>query len=113
MPDGRRTRTPTLTAVSDAAPTRRVWTLTEVEALGVTTDVVTAGQILGLSRNNAYTLVRRGDFPVPIIKAGSRYRIPVAALLAVLQPAVLQPAVTPPAGGDDASDRHEPAQPGI
>ena len=60
-------------------------------ALGTTTGVVTAGQILGMSRNTAYALARHGTFPVPIIKVGTRYRVPVAAILAALQPATANP----------------------
>lgn len=78
MTDRRRTRTPRLHPPQ--AP--RVWTVPEIHALGVTTDVVTAGQILGLSRATAYTLARQGRFPVPVIKAGAQYRVPVAGLVA-------------------------------
>ncbi len=88
MTDRRRTRTPAQSSAAPPATVRRVWSLQEVQALGVTTDVVTAGQILGLSRNSAYTLARRGMFPVPVIKAGTRYRIPIAALVAALRPHV-------------------------
>ena len=105
MTDRRRTRTPAQPAVAPPATARQVWSLQEVQALGATTDVVTAGQILGLSRNSAYTLARRGRFPVPVIKAGTRYRIPVAALLTALHPHAGAPAGThrddaePPASG--------------
>ncbi|MEV0811087.1 helix-turn-helix domain-containing protein [Micromonospora sp. NPDC050200] len=102
MSDRRRTRTPSLsTAPAEPATTRR-WTEADVRALGVTTDVVTAGQILGLSRNTAYRLARTGAFPVPVIQAGHQYRIPVAGLLAALQ---LGP-TTPVA---DGGDPHPPA----
>jgi hypothetical protein len=50
----------------------------------VVTDIVTAGAILGLSRSVAYDLAARGVFPVPVIRAGTRYRVPVAAMLTVL-----------------------------
>lgn len=81
MPDRRRTRTPTRPPTDAAAAPRPVWTPEQVRALGVTTDVVTAGQILGLSRNSAYRLARTGTFPVPVLRAGAQYRVPVAALL--------------------------------
>jgi predicted DNA-binding transcriptional regulator AlpA len=84
MPDRRRTRTPRRCD----APARRSWTIEDICALGATTDVVTAGQILGISRNTAYALARRGTFPTPIIKAGTRYRVPVPAILTALQSAV-------------------------
>ena len=83
MSDRRRTRTPRRPETMEA----RRWTLPEITALGVTTDVVTAGQILGMSRNTAYAHARCGTFPIPVIKAGRQYRVAVAALLAVLQPA--------------------------
>lgn len=83
MSDRRRTRIPRRPETGEV----RRWTLPEVTALGVTTDVVTAGQILGMSRNTAYAHARSGTFPVPVIKAGRQYRVAVAALLSVLQPA--------------------------
>lgn len=80
MGDHRRTRTPQRRHDEPCT-----WTVQDVRALGLTTDVVTAGRILGLSRNVAYALVRRGEFPLPVIKAGSQYRVPVAAILSALQ----------------------------
>jgi hypothetical protein len=47
----------------------------------VTTDVPTAGQILGISRSHAYELARRGEFPVPVLRIGSRLRVATAHLL--------------------------------
>ena len=79
MADHRRTRTP-----KKRHDEPRTWTVQDVRALGVTTDVVTAGRVLGLSRNSAYALARRGEFPLPVIKAGSQYRVPVAAILAAV-----------------------------
>lgn len=35
---------------------------------------------LGTSRRVAYELIKRGEFPVPVIRLGNRYRIPNAAL---------------------------------
>ena len=84
MPDRRRTRTPTRPPTDAAGAPRLVWTPEQVRALGVTTDVVTAGQILGLSRNSAYRLARAGTFPVPVLRVGAQYRVPVAALLTAL-----------------------------
>ncbi|HEX8343115.1 MAG TPA: helix-turn-helix domain-containing protein [Actinoplanes sp.] len=101
MPDRRRTRTPRRID----PPTRPAWTLEDITALGATTDVVTAGQILGISRNTAYALARRGSFPVPIIKAGTRYRVPVAAILATLRP------TTGPAAGTGEPPPSPPATP--
>lgn len=97
MSDRRRTRTASYnpSPAEPAATTR--WTEADVRALGVSTDVVTAGQILGLSRNTAYRLARAGTFPVPVIQAGHQYRIPVAGLLAALQ---LNATPATPDGGD-------------
>jgi hypothetical protein len=65
--------------------TRRVWTPAEVVALGVRTDVPTAGEILaGLCRDEAYRSVKRGDFPVPVLKVGRRLVVPVAPILELL-----------------------------
>jgi len=62
-----------------------VWTPAEVIALGVRTDVPTAGEILaGLCRDEAYRSVKRGDFPVPVLKVGRRLVVPVAPILELL-----------------------------
>jgi hypothetical protein len=66
------------------ATPRPAWTAEQVRRPGITTDVVTAGQILGLSRNTAYRLARLGQFPVPVLRAGAQYRVTVAGLLAAL-----------------------------
>lgn len=67
-------------------PTRRVWTPAEVVALGVRTDVPTAGEILaGLCRDEAYRSVKRGDFPVPVVKVGRHLVVPVAPILKLLR----------------------------
>ncbi len=64
--------------------TRRVWTPEQVRALGVVTDLVTAGGVLGIGRTSAHELARRGEFPVPVLRVGARYAVPTAALLALL-----------------------------
>jgi hypothetical protein len=61
-----------------------VWTEEGIRALGAVTDLRTAASIFNLSRTAAYDLAKHGAFPVPVIRAGSRYRVPVAAILAVL-----------------------------
>ncbi len=72
------------TGPDNDASSGRVWSAAEIRALGVATDLKTAAEIFGFSRNAAYEMVHRGQFPVPVIRAGSRYRVPVAAILAVL-----------------------------
>ncbi|MGA8116024.1 MAG: DNA-binding protein [Actinocatenispora sp.] len=63
---------------------REVWTEQRIRALGAVTDLPTAGRIFGLGRALAYQLARDGQFPVPILRAGSRYRVPVAGILTAL-----------------------------
>jgi hypothetical protein len=77
---------PTGTPPTSPQPTARSagWTAQRIRALGAVTDLPTAGAILGLSRSVAYDLAARDQFPVPVIRAGTRYRIPVAALLSAL-----------------------------
>jgi hypothetical protein len=61
-----------------------VWTEQRIRALGLVTDVATAARIFGLSRAAAYDLAKRGQFPVTVLRFGSRYRVPVAAILQAL-----------------------------
>lgn len=61
-----------------------VWSEEAVRALGVRTDLVTAGSVLGIGRNRSYELAAAGEFPCRVIRAGSRYVIPTADLLRVL-----------------------------
>lgn len=63
----------------------RSWTVEEVRALGVRCDLTTAGQVLGVGRTKAHDLARRGEFPVPVLRVGSRYVVPVAGLLRLLE----------------------------
>ncbi|MBL7257234.1 helix-turn-helix domain-containing protein [Paractinoplanes lichenicola] len=80
LTDRRRTRTPAGSEPLTDSPSD----IEDLEALGVTTDVVTAGRFLGISRNTAYRLARRGEFPLPLIRVGAQYRVPTAALIAAL-----------------------------
>jgi hypothetical protein len=59
----------------------RRWSPEQIRALGVTTDIVTAGAVLGIGRTTAYRLAQSGQFPVPVLKIGDRYLVPVAHLL--------------------------------
>ena len=67
----------------------------EIRALGTTTSLATAATLFGLSRATAYRLARVGTFPVPVVRAGSQYRVPVAPILALLHPDI-RPAAPPP-----------------
>lgn len=60
------------------------WTPARIRALGPVTDVPTAAAIFGIGRSTAYDLLKVGEFPIPVIRIGSRYRVPVAAILAAL-----------------------------
>lgn len=64
--------------------TSRVWTADDIRALGVRTDLETAGSVLGMGRTTAYQLARAGEFPVPVLRLGTRYVVPVAPLLELL-----------------------------
>jgi hypothetical protein len=84
-PDHDPTEPPNVPA-SDSPPVavEEGWTVQRVRALGVVTDLPTAGQILGMSRTTAYALARAGRFPVPVLRVGRLYRVSVNDLLRVL-----------------------------
>lgn len=64
---------------------RRLPTLKEIRELWpATVDVPTAGIAFGLSRSHSYELVTRGEFPVKVIKVGSRYRVVTESIVEVL-----------------------------
>jgi excisionase family DNA binding protein len=50
----------------------------------MTTDVATAGAILGIGRSKAYELAKSGEFPVTVLRIGRRYLVPTSAILALL-----------------------------
>jgi hypothetical protein len=68
----------------EKAVNREAWSAERIRALGARTDLVTAGQILGIGRSKSYQLARAGTFPVPVIRYGHRYVVPVAPILALL-----------------------------
>lgn len=59
-------------------------TIEEVRALPAVIPLLTAARALGLSRNTAYRLVKRGEFPCRVIQAGDVYRVPTIEILTVL-----------------------------
>jgi hypothetical protein len=63
---------------------RGVWTVQAVRNLGVTTDVETAGAVLGIGRSKAYEMAKADQFPVRVVHIGRRYVVPVAAILQLL-----------------------------
>jgi Helix-turn-helix domain len=60
------------------------WTVDTVRQLGLTTDVATAGAILGIGRTKAYELAKNGEFPVALLRVGRRYLVPTQGLLSLL-----------------------------
>ena len=55
-----------------------------LDELGVSTDLQTAADALGISRAAAYKLAAENDFPVRVIRIGTRYSVPTAGLREVL-----------------------------
>ncbi len=62
----------------------QVWTIDAVRGLGSTTDVETAGAILGIGRSKSYELAKSGEFPVRILRIGRRYLVPIPSILTLL-----------------------------
>lgn len=56
-------------------------TLAEVLALPVSFGIVTAGKAHGFGRTKSHALARHGEFPCPVRKVGSTYRVTRADLL--------------------------------
>ncbi len=82
---------------SDQPADDMTWTAERIRALGLVTDIATAAQIFGLSRAAAYDLARTDRFPVAVLKFGTRYRVPVVAILQALHlPAGDSPPPDPP-----------------
>ena len=79
---------------------RAVWTPERIRALGVVTTLATAAQVLGIGRSLAYELVATNQFPVPVIRAGTRVVVPVRPLLQLLH------LDTDPATGPAGLDAH-------
>ncbi len=85
---------------SDRPPANnRVWTEQRIRALGAVTDLPTAAGILRLGRALAYELAKNRRFPVPVLRVGNRYRVPVAPILTTLR-------LT---GGDDLTMTAQPS----
>ena len=78
---------------------RPEWTAEQIRDLGTVTDIVTAGAILGIGRTTSYELARTGEFPVPIMRVGHRYRVATAALCELLGISPLAPSPEPVRSG--------------
>ncbi|WP_333769601.1 helix-turn-helix transcriptional regulator [Streptomyces sp. IBSBF 2435] len=65
---------------------RRALTPAEVLALPAMADLVPdAVDALGVSRDTGYSLVRTGEFPVPVVPVGRRLKVRRADLIAFLR----------------------------
>lgn len=73
-------------------------TRSELLALPVAVDLITAARVLGLSRSTAYELAQRREFPCRVLRVGGSYRVPTADLLRVLGITPGDQEHTPPAG---------------
>lgn len=87
-------------------PAKKAWTVHEIRSLGVRTDLVTAAEILGIGRTAAHEMARRNEFPVPVLRIGRKYSVPVAPLLELLH--IDQPEPPEPSA---AIPHHTPAHP--
>ncbi len=61
-----------------------IMTPQDVLALGVSTDIPIACKIMGISPSSGYALAKKGEFPVRVVKVGSRYVVPTVGLLELL-----------------------------
>lgn len=66
------------------SPPRITWTAEAVRALGVRTDLRTAGEIFGYSKTQVYEAAKTGALPFPVIRCGVRYVVPVQPILDLL-----------------------------
>lgn len=79
MPDRRMSR-----SLRESAA-RHHWTLDEVHALGVTTDLVTACSVIyKVGKSQAYARFRAGTLDFPAFRSGHMVVVPVAPLLRLL-----------------------------
>ena len=60
------------------------FTIAELDALGVSTDIRTASRALGISGPHGYRIANRGEFPVPILHIGGRWVVPTAGIRQIL-----------------------------
>lgn len=89
---------------------RRVWTVEEIRALGVTCDLRTAAHVLGIGRSTAFELLRAKKFPVRTLKLGRVRRVPVSELLDYVGALPSQPPGDPPPApaASPRADTHPP-----
>jgi integrase len=93
-----------------ARSSARSLTLADLLALPAVTDLVTAGKALGIGRTTSYELARAGRFPCRIIRVGRNYRVPTAALLALLGASGAPPPDTASLGNCPTDKSQVPAE---
>ena len=49
-----------------------------------TVSIPEAARLLGIGRTTAYELASRGEFPVPVLRVGRQFRVPLAGMARVL-----------------------------
>ncbi|MFE4645784.1 helix-turn-helix domain-containing protein [Streptomyces sp. NPDC056730] len=57
---------------------------TEMFERPVAVDLRTAARALGIGSTTAYRLIRKDEFPCPVLRVGGRYRIPTNELMRTL-----------------------------
>jgi hypothetical protein len=67
----------------------------ELRGLPVLLSVPHAGRILGVGRTAAYQLVRRGDWPTPIVRVGAKIWVPRVPLLELVGVSTVEPQPPP------------------
>lgn len=48
-------------------------------------NVTDAADVLGIHRDTAYSLIKAGEFPTPVIKIGRRIKVPTAPLVRLVE----------------------------
>ncbi|MEV5574526.1 DNA-binding protein [Spirillospora sp. NPDC052269] len=56
----------------------------DLDSLPTVVDIPTAAKALGISRSYAYILAKEDRFPCRVIRVGTGYRVPTAAIMAAL-----------------------------
>lgn len=51
----------------------------------LTITVSEAARRLGISRQHAHDLIRRGQFPIHLIRVGGRWRVPTGSLMRLVE----------------------------
>jgi hypothetical protein len=67
------------------------WTSEAIRQLGLTTDVATAGAVLGIGRTKAYELAKNGEFRVRLLRIGPCYLVPTTSLSRWQPPGAARP----------------------